>query len=113
VSHSASILVVGGLAETTEVLRSVFEPRGHAVNRVRQSQLPGESAPRVVVWHASESDDGAAADRFAGVPRVVIGRARITEASSAARRLTQPFEYRELLNAIEALLSDDDVQVGR
>ena len=105
-SHSSSILVVDGPPETTEVLRAVFEPRGHAVGRVRQSQLPSDSSPRVVVWHTSESEDASAADRFAGVPRVVIGRARVTEPASGARRFSQPFEYRELLGAIEILLAE-------
>lgn len=94
-----------GPSETTEVLRAVFEPRGHAVDRVRQSQLPSGGSPGVIVWHTTESEDAAAAERFAGIPRVVIGRARVTESACDTRRLTQPFEYRELLNAIESLLS--------
>ncbi|MBC7817923.1 MAG: hypothetical protein IAG10_13610 [Planctomycetaceae bacterium] len=105
VGHSSSILVVDGPSETTEVLRAVFEPRGHSVNRVRQAQLPNGSSPRVVVWHTSESEEASAADRFAGIPRVVIGRARLTEPSSVTRRFAQPFEYCELLSEIESLLS--------
>ena len=105
-SHSSSILVVDGPSETTEVLRAVFEPRGHAVDRVRQSQLPSGSLPRVVVWHTSESEEATAADRFAGIPRVVIGRARVTESASGTRRFSQPFEYGELLGAIETLLAE-------
>lgn len=112
VGHSSSILVVDGPSETTEVLRAVFEPRGHAVNRVRQSQLPSGSSPRVVVWHTSESEDTAAADRFAGIPRVVIGRARVTESSSDTRRFAQPFEYCDLLHEIESLLSADESTAG-
>ncbi len=105
-SHSSSILVVDGPSETTEVLRAVFEPRGHAVDRVRQSQLPSGSSPGVVVWHTSEFEDASAADRFTGVPRVVIGRARVTEPASGTRRFSQPFEYGELLGAIESLLAE-------
>lgn len=108
---SSSILVVDGPSETTEVLRAVFEPRGHAVNRVRQSQLSGDRSqcPRLVVWHTSEFDEPSATDRFAGIPRVVIGRVRLTEPSPAARRFAQPFEYCELLSAIESLLDADAV----
>ena len=40
-------------------------------------QLPSGSSPRVVVWHTSDVEDASAADRFAGIPRVVIGRARV------------------------------------
>ena len=105
-SHSSSILVVDGPSETTEVLRAVFEPRGHAVDRVRQSQLPSVSSPRVVVWHSSESEEASAADRFAGVPRVVIGRTRVAESVSGTHRFSQPFEYGELLGAIESLLAE-------
>jgi hypothetical protein len=97
-------LVVDGPSETTEVLRAVFEPRGHVVDRVRQSQLPSGNSPRVVVWHTSESEEVSAADRFVGVPRVVIGRARVNDAASGTHRFSQPFEYRELLGAIESLL---------
>jgi hypothetical protein len=97
---------VDGPSETTEVLRAVFEPRGHAVNRVRQSQLPNGSSPRVVVWHTNESEETTVPERFDGVPRVVIGRTRVTEAASATPRFSQPFEYRELLGAIESLLTE-------
>lgn len=113
VGYSPSILVVGGLSETTEVLRAVFEPRGHAVDRVRQSQWPSGGSPGVVVWHTSETEDAAAAERFAGIPRVVIGRARVSEPTSETRRLTQPFDYCELLNAIESLLSSAETMSPR
>lgn len=105
-SHSSSILVVDGPSETTEVLRAVFEPRGHAVDRVRQSQLPNGSSPRVVVWHTSDAEDASAVDRFLGIPRVVIGRACVSDPVAATPRFSQPFEYRELLGAIESLLSE-------
>ena len=105
VGNSPSILVVDGLSETTAVLKAVFEPRGHAVNRVRQSELPSGSAsrPRVLVWHANDSEDSQAAIRFDGVPRIVIGRGAVPIGDS--RRFSQPFEYGELLQAIESLLA--------
>lgn len=108
VDNSPSILVVDGLSETTDVLKAVFEPRGHSVNRIRHSQLPQSSLPqpRVVVWHATESDDSPAADRFAGVPRIVIGRTAGATAANGSCRFSQPFEYGALLHAIEALLSE-------
>ena len=112
VGHSSSILVVDGPSETTEVLRAVFEPRGHAVNRVRQSQLPTGSSPRVVVWHTTEAVDATAADRFAGIPRVLIGRTRVTAPSSDTRLFAQPFNYCDLLREIESLLSADEKTSG-
>ena len=112
VGNSPSILVVDGLSETTAVLKAVFEPRGHAVNRIRQSQLPSKSCspePSVVVWHANEADDSQAANRFEGVPRIVIGRASGAMSTGGSRRISQPFEYGELLQAIESLLSAESV----
>jgi hypothetical protein len=105
VGNSPSILVVDGLSETTAVLKAVFEPRGHAVNRVRQSEMPSGSAspPRVLVWHANDAEDSPAANRFEGVPRIVIGRGAMPCGDS--RRFSQPFEYGELLQAIESLLA--------
>jgi len=111
VGNSPRILVVAGLSETTAVIKAVFEPRGHAVNRVRQSQLPGNSttAPLVVVWHADESDPAPVADRFQGIPRIFIGRADCPASDGETQRFSQPFEYRELLGTIESLLAQADV----
>lgn len=109
VGNSPSILVVDGLSETTAVLKAVFEPRGHAVNRVRQSQLPSSTLtpPRVVVWHADESDSETAtlAGRFQGIPRIFIGHTDRRASDGEAQRFSQPFEYRELLRTIESLLA--------
>lgn len=108
VEHSSSILVVDGLSETTDVLKAVFEPRGHTVNRIRQAQLPTSflSQPRVVVWHANDSEDSVIADRFQGVPRIVIGRTTSATTARGSRRFSQPFEYGDLLHAIESLLAE-------
>lgn len=107
VGHSPSILVVDGLSETTAVLKAVFEPRGHAVNRVRQSQLPSSTLtpPRVVIWHANESEAAPLAGRFQGIPRIFIGRADCPTSEGETQRFSQPFEYRELLHTIESLLA--------
>lgn len=111
VGHSPSILVVDGLSETTAVLKAVFEPRGHAVNRVRQSQLPSSTStpPRVVVWHANDSESDPLANRFQGIPRIFIGRADCPMSDGETPRFSQPFEYRELLRTIESLLATADV----
>lgn len=103
--YGQSILVIDGLSETTEVLKAVFEPRGHSVNRVRQTQLsePRAAQPSVVVWHASDADDRSRQCRFDSVPQIVIGKACVTD-SPQTRRLSQPFQYRELLQAVESAL---------
>jgi hypothetical protein len=110
VQQRQSILVIDGLSETTEVLKAVFEPRGHSVNRVRQTQLDVglPSPPNVVVWHANESDGRFPHSRFARVPRIVIGKVRDAESPNTEQQLLQPFHYGDLLHAIESAL-----QTGR
>jgi CheY-like chemotaxis protein len=119
VQRGQSILVVDGLSETTEVLKAVFEPRGHAVSRVRQTQFDARSTaqPGVVVWHANDADELRQRSkqwRFDSVPHIVIGKASLSDLSQPdsppSRRFSQPFQYRELLQAVEsALLTLDKV----
>ena len=106
VQRGHSILVVDGLSETTDVLKAVFEPRGHSVNRVRQTQLDLSPPPwpSVIVWHANESGDGLSSPRFASVPQIVIGKTRVPESSHTTRQILQPFHYGDLLQAIESAL---------
>ena len=107
-SHGASILVVNGLSETTEVLKAVFEPRGHEVRRVRRTQLAEPAVrPGVVVWHDDPESDAETIpldSSLHDVPRVLIGKARLSDSSRGTQRFAQPFEYGELLQAVEAAL---------
>ena len=105
-----SILVVDGLSETTEVLKAVFEPRGHSVSRVRQTQLAAcpDSQPSVVVWHANEANERPPQLRFHSIPQIVIGKACVAD-SPQTRQFSQPFQYRELLQAIESVLQTSNV----
>ena len=105
VQRGQSILVVDGLSETTEVLKAVFEPRGHAVNRIRQTQIDVESTaqPGVVVWHAGDAEPQSKKWRFESVPHIVIGKASISD-SPQTKRFSEPFQYRELLQAVESAL---------
>jgi DNA-binding NtrC family response regulator len=112
------VLVVDGLAETEQVLRAVLEPRGLAVDRVRRAQVRPDDLvrrcpPHVVVLHLDDAPaEGAgtaskSSDAWANVPRVLIGE---TEASPPARNagehfLEKPFQYGELIQAIERLLA--------
>ena len=107
------ILVVDGLSETEEVLKAVLEPRGMQVDRV--SRLApckpdrDPSAPSVIVLHAEDQPDGAhVADGWNTVPRVIIGSTRAPGKpadNSSERYLQGPFQYGELIQAIESLLS--------
>lgn len=108
------VLVVDGLAETEEVLKAVLEPQGLSVNRIRRHQAVTGNAsnpPHLVILHedhrapAVESDDS-----WPDVPRVIIGSvsARPPSASQASRAefLAQPFQYGDLIRAVEQLLAD-------
>jgi DNA-binding response OmpR family regulator len=107
------VLVVDGLSETGEVLKAVLEPRGLVVDRIRGHRRAGAgAAPQIVVI---DRDDGTADDahdrRWADVPRVVIGSADMPDgwdprqAGAAGQHyLQKPFEYGELVSAIEHLL---------
>ena len=109
VQQGQSILVIDGLSETTEVLKAFFEPRGHSVHRVRQTQLEvaSPSQPDVVVWHANDSDERFLNSRFDGIPRIVIGKVRELESLSSERQFFQPFHYGDLLQAIESALQTE------
>lgn len=100
-NHAARVLLVDGPPETRDVLEAVFEPRGVAVDRVRSGTArprPAES-PRVLVLH----EETAPETEWADVPRIVIGRA---ELGGGSRGLPQPFEYGELVRAIESVLEE-------
>lgn len=95
------LLVVDGLTETKEVLKAVFEPRGLNVNRVRGDvEQQQNSPPNLVVLH----EDAPTATHWKHVPRVVIGSKRFSVARADACYLRAPFQYPELIQAIESML---------
>lgn len=102
------VLVVDGISETAEVLRAVLEPRGLQVERVRGHRLQdveNRRSPSVVILH---EESAPAAGRWPGVPRVIIGSCQPGEDGAPAngsRRLAGPFQYPELIAAIEDLLA--------
>ena len=104
------VLVIDGLSETEEVLKAVLEPRGLTVDRVRGGELVEQASfpPSVVVIHLDESRQTAIeSNEFPNVPQVIIGSAEIASCSDAVCRhqyLRKPFQYRELIQAIEQLL---------
>ena len=99
--------------ETEQVLKAVLEPRGLQVNRVRgDDNAEAESdltPPHVIVIHADESlPDSGRVENWGDVPRVIIGSAEFPGRAAADGRhyLTKPFQYRELIQVIERLLTD-------
>ena len=108
-------MVVDGLVETEEVLKAVLEPRGMQVTRISTTRHPdapmAQDQPSVIVLHESEdltnrSSHRNAATSWDAVPRVVIGRiqTRANQREQDCRYLSQPFQYAELVTAIESLL---------
>ncbi|MGH7201707.1 MAG: hypothetical protein ACREJB_13950 [Planctomycetaceae bacterium] len=107
------VLVVDGPSETGEVLKAVFEPRGLRVDRVRSHEGHGsaDAPPHVVVLHADESHAHADEDAaWPSVPRVIIGSVRLSEEDEDRDhcRLDKPFQYRELIQAVERLLDNQN-----
>ena len=107
------VLVVDGLLETGEVLKAVLEPRGLVVDRIRGHRRAGAgAAPQIVVIDRDDSTVADAHDRrWADVPRVVIGSADMPDGwhphqpgTAGQHYLQKPFEYGELVSAIEHLL---------
>lgn len=108
------VLVIDGLSETEEVLKAVLEPRGLKVERVcggrSRDHFHGYSQPSVVVVHLDEADSHKiVSEGWNTVPRVVIGSTKQRDCTSDGQGhcfLQNPFQYRELIQAIEHLLAD-------
>lgn len=113
------VLVVDEISDTADVLQAVLEPRGVAVNRVRRLMEPAArdaaGRPSVMVLDA-ESLCGSAlpsGSDWKNIPQVIIGTIRITgpetaderQASPERRYLQKPFQFAELVQAIESLIA--------
>ncbi len=118
-SNRERVLVVDDVTDTTEVLQAVLEPRGLTVNRVsrlEQSLLPAvEARPAVVVVDAEACNGAnhASWEKWRNVPQVIIGTVHLppvakSGSSNLARRryLQKPFQFADLINAIEALIAE-------
>jgi DNA-binding response OmpR family regulator len=119
VSNPDRILVVDEASDTAEVLQAVLEARGVSVQRVRRldpsAATADESCPAVVILNAESMDGTSPADLavWQHVPQVIIGTVRIPAATAGAshaggasrRVLRNPFQFAELLQAIESLIA--------
>ncbi len=103
------VLVVDGLTETEEVLKAVLEPQGLAVDRIRHHARTddAEQKPSVIVVHQDSSSAADQTNRWSGIPTVVIGTAQIDapEPDDGEQFLAKPFQYGDLICAIERLLA--------
>ncbi|HLJ10694.1 MAG TPA: response regulator [Planctomycetaceae bacterium] len=116
-SHRERVLVVDDVSDTADVLRAVLEPRGLSINRIGRLGRPGgatDSAPPAVIVLDAETLDGAAPlelSRWGRVPQVIIGTVRPggsaqRPSDDAGRRyLQKPFQFAELIQAIESLIA--------
>jgi CheY-like chemotaxis protein len=112
------VLVVDEISDTAEVLQAVLEPRGVIVNRVcrwgQAAMTSVEDRPAVVVCDAESLAAQAlpAGGNWHGVPQIIIGTIRRngsyaqdpTAPDVERRYLQKPFQYAELLQAIETLI---------
>ena len=123
-SNRDRVLVVDEISDTAEVLQAVLEPRGVTVNRVcrwgQNESLTVENRPAVVVYDVESLADGAlpASGNWHGVPQIIIGTIRLFKSDGAnsdrnepaapdvqRRYLQKPFQFAELIQAIEALIA--------
>ncbi len=107
------VLVIDGMHEIQEVLHTVLAPRGMQVDWVRShaQQLPGEAAgrPDILVIDAtalpiSKSDK---TRQWRNVPQVILGANEAdsnADANDQHTYLNTPFQFPDLIRAIEQLL---------
>ncbi len=102
------VLIVDGPTETEEVLKAVFEPQGLNVGRLssRDPDAVPSATPSVVVLHRERAAAEIPLRRWSDVPCVVIGTFLPRTASvPSCRCLQEPFQYGELISAIDELLA--------
>jgi DNA-binding response OmpR family regulator len=100
-----SVLLVDGAADTDAVLRAVLERRGARVRRTRSHLLAAQSdRPDVVVIDIDGGSSCETERAFGATPQVVLGSQRVAVDDEHARFLEKPFEFPELIRAVEELL---------
>jgi hypothetical protein len=109
VNVSQRVLVIGGVSDTATVLQAVFEPRGATVERSR-THRPSPANTRfssevIVIDLDAEQDFEPQADCSLVSSRILIGSDTPKRIAPDERFLSKPFQYPELVKAIEELLS--------
>ena len=100
-----SVLLVDGAADTDAVLRAVLERRGARVRRTRSHLLATQShRPDVVVIDIDHGGDTSAERAFGNTPQVVLSSQRVVATDAQSRFLEKPFQFPELIRAVEELL---------
>jgi CheY-like chemotaxis protein len=100
--------VIDGTSDTEAVLKAVLEPRGAQVERTRgtlaRRRIDESSAPHVVVIDLDDESADATKSCFEESHRILIG-STTAQVDVNDRFLAKPFQYPELLKAIEDLLA--------
>ncbi len=115
-SREQRLVVIDHSTDTADVLRAVFQPRGVAVERQRFSAVGKSRASSDVFVLDEDSLDELSVTRENGwgsQPRVLIGSATVEDRAArspadADAYLTKPFQYADLIQAVEYLLADRD-----
>jgi DNA-binding NtrC family response regulator len=102
------VLVIDGPSETATVLKAVLEPHGAIVDRTR-SHVAGDrfqsvDQPDVVVVDV-DGPTASVAPVWTETPHVVLGAAWAPLAGRTSRFLQKPFEFPELVQAVQDLLA--------
>lgn len=111
-TSSCHILVVDGPSETADVLQAVLEPRGTVVQRTRSQMLnQSKSKPHAADVVILDMDDPATLDGIGNdtlrtTPQVRIGSDRVMVTDTKTRFLQKPFQFPELIRAVEDLLAE-------
>lgn len=107
-SHGQRVLVVDGVSEIRDVLEAVLAPRGLQVEWMRGSVQSHSTPdrPDIIVIDAEAVPVDTPRTTWEGVPQVIIGtRPRSAAAGDRCHQyLPKPFQYGELIEAIERLL---------
>ena len=107
-NFAPQVLVIDGASDTEAVLKAVLEPRGAQVERARAGRMSHRSesspVPQIVVIDLDDASAAASAASFSESHRILIGSHK-TPVEERDRFLAKPFQYPELLRAIEDLLA--------
>lgn len=120
VIEPSTVMLWGGQTETEEVLKAVFEPRGYTVRRWSSKSFADkplndrdaaitlrEHQPQLLV--VDQDDDSVPpCEHWAEIPRIIIGKYAPSRKSTAengrCKTFAHPFDYGELVRAIESML---------
>ncbi len=105
------VLVIDGPSETATVLQAILERRGTVVQRTRTQGLReswnAATGPDVVVVDVDSAQQAASTQPqvWQTTPHVVIGSHRVMVDDAHTRFLQKPFQFPELIRAVEDLLN--------